>query len=281
MVFSRGGRIMCSNPFFKLHTQDYNISEIFAMNQRWGNNQEFVMKIPRPTNALLFLDNCSALHKNNINGKTICVPTRSVFFIPAGSEYSLTFLSETLKVSTKLCEFNITDLYNNTISIGNDAEIIEESNTEIYKLLFDKVIYEFSKPIRSPFQIKSAAYSLLANISSAGQKKYVLKEKMMCIYPGIKYLEQDPEQSMQISEIARMCNVSTNYFERLFKEYAGCSPTEYRLERKIERAKLLLSNKFLNIEQIAEQLNFNDSAYFCRVFKSKCGYTPTQYRHLI
>lgn len=274
------GDTMNINPFFELHTYDYNVSQIFAMNQTWSNNQQFTMNIPRPTNALLFLDNCNISHRDIITGKTTSVMEQSVFYIPAKSQYTLTFFCESLnKATTKLYEFNLTDLYNKIIPIGYEAAMIDESNPEIYKLLFDKIIYEFSKPVRSPAQIKSVAYMLLANISKAGQKKYMLNNNLTWIYPGIQYLEQSPDQSMTISEIARMCNVSVNYFERLFKEYAGCSPTQYRIYRKIKRAKLLLSNNFLSIKQIAEELNFNDTAYFCRLFKKVTGYTPTQYRH--
>ena len=85
-------------------------------------------------------------------------------------------------------------------------------------------------------------------------------------------------QERSISEIARMCNVSVNYFERLFKEYSGVTPAKYRLIGKINRAKLMLETSFLSVEQISLELNFSDSAYFCRIFKKNVGMTPTQYR---
>ena len=75
-----------------------------------------------------------------------------------------------------------------------------------------------------------------------------------------------------------MCNVSVNYFERLFKEYSGMTPTKYRITGKVNRAKLMLETSSLSIEEISEELNFSDSAYFCRCFKGTVGMTPSQYR---
>ena len=93
-----------------------------------------------------------------------------------------------------------------------------------------------------------------------------------------QYIMDNLSRKMSIKEIADMCNMSVGYFERLFKEYAGVTPTLYRIQKKMQRAKLLLSNETLNIDQIAFQLGFEDTAYFCRVFKKQNGCTPTEYR---
>lgn len=262
--------------FSELSASDYNISQIFAMNQKWNNGQQFVMKNPRPTNALLFLVDCEIEHHNTVTSEVTRIAPQSVFFIPAGSQYILTFLGDgEARLSTKLCEFNLTDMQGEMLFVESGYTVIEE-NAEKQSLLFDKIIYEFSRPVRSPAKIRAAVYTLIASVSGAEQKRYTGD----IIYPGIRYLEQNTEQSLQIGEIARMCNVSTNYFERLFKEYAGCSPTRYRLDRKLERARLLLSNSLLTVDEIAAELGFTDSAYFCRTFKNHTGATPTQYRRL-
>lgn len=50
------------------------------------------------------------------------------------------------------------------------------------------------------------------------------------------------------------------------------------LQKKIDRAKLLLLNEMLDVQQIAFELNYDDCGYFCRIFKKMCGCTPGEYR---
>ena len=267
------------NSFSDLFLMDYNISNIIAINQMWNSGTNFTMSNPRPTNAFLFFNGCDAKYFDRMTGKQIYIPQGSLFYIPAGSIYSWTMLNTSPeRISTILFEFLLFDIQGNPIQIGDHAVILEITSFELYKDLFKSMVSEFSKPVPVASRIKSSAYYLLASVSGEGRKKHINNEKISCIYPGIQYLEEDPKQSKNIKEIAAMCNMSVNYFERLFKEYAGCTPNQYRLQHKIDRAKLLLANETLNIQQVSNELGFDDCAYFCRVFKKMCGNTPSEYR---
>ena len=91
-------------------------------------------------------------------------------------------------------------------------------------------------------------------------------------------MEQDPRQLLSIKEVAELCDVSEIYFRRLFKEYAGVSPIEYRMHTKIEKAKKYLQYDQMNTDEISALLGFTDPSYFCRQFKKHTGMTPTEYR---
>ena len=92
------------------------------------------------------------------------------------------------------------------------------------------------------------------------------------------YIEENPFASYSVDELAAACNISSGCFRRLFKEYSGKSPVEYRNDLKIEMAKSLLENSNATLEVMAESLGFESSAYFCRVFKKKTGMTPGDWR---
>ena len=96
------------------------------------------------------------------------------------------------------------------------------------------------------------------------------------IAKGIRYLEEDPLQEKSIEEIAKMCAVSSGCFRRLFSEYAGVSPSVYRIRNKMEKAKVLLESGTCTVGEVSEKLGFSDVSYFSRLFKKYMGITPKQ-----
>lgn len=82
----------------------------------------------------------------------------------------------------------------------------------------------------------------------------------------------------ELSFYAERLNISPQYLSRLTVEVGGIAAGEWINRAVILQAKLLLRNKQLTIEQIAEELNISTLPYFCRLFKREVGMTPSQYR---
>ena len=260
--------------FFDLYNEEFNLSEIVVINQHWNSYDSFFMRHPRPNNALLYFIGCSGVYRENGASESVTVPKGSIFFLPESSMYDWTFCDvEEDNVATVLFEFALTDTEGNRIILEGGNSVGYEN--ESVKALFSKLLHDFSRPRPIPSRVKASSYELISYILES-QRKSTIKKSFECIYKGIKYLEDDPRQEMSISELAEMCNVSVNYFERLFKEYSGMSPASYRIKRKLERAKILLSAGDMTVKQVSYELGFYDTAYFCRVFKKAFGITPTE-----
>lgn len=262
-----------------INSTDFDITKIFAMNQRWENGAEFQMNHPRPTDALVYFCGSNALFYDR-NGETVPAKKGDLFYIPHGSSYTWKFSNDHngKEVSCRLFEFLLIDGQGEVIELSDTPVVIDGKRAGIFSSLFAALVNERSRPQISLPAFKSAAFSIMAEFSRVFRENRFSEKNFGCIYEGIRYLEEDLSQERSISEIARMCNVSMNYFERLFKEYSGVTPAKYRLIGKINRAKLMLETSFLSVEQISLELNFSDSAYFCRIFKKNVGMTPTQYR---
>ena len=125
--------------------------------------------------------------------------------------------------------------------------------------------------------MKSKVYQLLHDISKGFHQDRIYSKTYMPIAKGILYLEQDASDRMSIAEIAAMCNVDESCFRRLFKQYSGLSPSEYRLQNMIRRAKALLRSQDMTVSEISARLGFQDPAYFSRIFKKKTGFSPSAY----
>lgn len=86
---------------------------------------------------------------------------------------------------------------------------------------------------------------------------------------------------IKIEDLASMCNLSTNYFSKLFKQHTAYSPKEYIIRVRIERAKVLLSQSSLSVSEICEHVGFSDIHYFSFCFKKFEGLSPSQYRSTV
>lgn len=79
-------------------------------------------------------------------------------------------------------------------------------------------------------------------------------------------------------EIAQQLNMSYSLFRRVFKQYTGFSPAQYRMQIKVQRAKELLVSTTMPVKEIAYELNFESVSHFVAFFKAKVGVTPGGYR---
>lgn len=84
--------------------------------------------------------------------------------------------------------------------------------------------------------------------------------------------------NMQISEIARLCNVSQPHLYSSFKKATNSTPNDYKQSVQCRIAIELLTTTDKSIEEISDMANFSSSSYFRKILKKHTGYTPKQIR---
>lgn len=270
---------MKKEKFGELDTVDYQLANIFAMRQGWQKNAQFTMAMPRPTDALLLFRDATAICERQ-GEPDLAIPAGALVHIASGSVYRWCFGACEARQTTFLFEFTLHDKDGRRISTEPGINLLCTNRYDYYEKHFETLAGEFSHPKRSPGAIRAAAYQLLSSVTRCLARENTDFVDLHVIERGVRYLREDFTQEKRISEIAAMCGVSINYFERLFKRYAGVTPTEYRLNRRLENATRLIVQGSMTLEQIAELLDFGDGAYLCRVFRKKIGVTPAEYRRL-
>ncbi len=120
-------------------------------------------------------------------------------------------------------------------------------------------------------KMMSIFYNILHRLSTESSVHNV-------ILPAIRYIEsnyQNPKLSN--AELAEQCNISEVYFRKIFTETYKTTPKQFIVDIRINKAKQLLSDGFLNIGAVAEECGFSNQYHFCRLFKEKTGFTPSEY----
>ena len=84
--------------------------------------------------------------------------------------------------------------------------------------------------------------------------------------------------NLKVEQLAKLCNLSLSSFKREFRKEFNDSPTNYINNKRLEKAKELLTISDLLVSEIAYEVGFQDSLYFTRLFKNKIGVPPSAYR---
>lgn len=107
------------------------------------------------------------------------------------------------------------------------------------------------------------------------------KEDDDLIIQAKRYINSNLAENLSVSDIAESLSVTSNYFSRLFKKNTGQGCNEYIVEKRIEKAKLLLETTNFKITKVCEMVGYHDTNYFSLAFKKHTGIAPSNYRDTI
>lgn len=107
----------------------------------------------------------------------------------------------------------------------------------------------------------------------------IKQEEKDTIRIACDYIEDELGNPMLgLQSVSDKVRLTSTYFSQLFKAETGVGINAYIADKRIGRAKYLLENTQLKLEDIAKQTGFMTASYFSRAFKKYVGITPGQYR---
>lgn len=92
------------------------------------------------------------------------------------------------------------------------------------------------------------------------------------------FLQNNYQYDVSRDSVARQFGVSPNYLSRVFQVQGHMTFSNYLMHVRTDRAKNLLLNYNLKLNDIAVRCGYHDTGYFCRVFKKVARMTPSDYR---
>ena len=85
---------------------------------------------------------------------------------------------------------------------------------------------------------------------------------------------------MSLKTLAQKYNVNSSYLGQIFNKEVGVSFSEYLNKIKNTKAKELILNTNMKINDIAKSVGYIDTSYFYRKFKKYFGVSPSTIRDM-
>ncbi len=168
-------------------------------------------------------------------------------------------------------------------SIMNQPEIsLDSTEMELIKPYFDLMITENKI---NALQKVDKLLNLLDCIHIEISRKYTAKNSHSTHSYNIKvhqleqFLEQFYKTEKKPSFYASKMNITLKHLNRICKNTLNKTVTELISKRIILESKRLLINPNKSVNQVADELGFENYSYFTRLFKKQTTFTPTAFRN--
>ena len=139
------------------------------------------------------------------------------------------------------------------------GEFLDYTDFAGYRKLFTDITVRYYDDIR-----KSAPYSQKLNTRD-------IKD----------YIDKNYFQEIRISMFTEKYFLSKVYIMKLFKQDYGMSIYDYVQKVRMERAKELLKDPKVNIQNISQMVGYSNNNYFSKAFKTYFHISPSEYRIMV
>lgn len=207
------------------------------------------------------------------DGETVTAEKGNILFLAEGSSYEITVSDP------DYCFYFIDFVFSERKPLRN--EVFKQKNLEKLENVFIKfhalwTAGNFSDKI----YCKSLIYNIYSDIVKENALQYIPSSKKTRIDLALETIKKDfTRADISIEALCKDCSMSEVHFRRLFYQIYHTSPMKFIISLRISKAKELLTNSEMKIQDISEACGFNNPYYFSKVFRQAVGITPSQYRN--
>ena len=203
----------------------------------------------------------------NTNTEDIIALEGELVFIPAGTQHTSTYLGAENEVGIAQFDLIWGELPNyltapSLIKIDNAEDIFGSCCTYLKTGSGDNSMYFLYR-----------MYELFWHVSKQIEK---IPYKFKKLKAALKEINLRYPDNRKIADYAEMSGMSEPGFRRLFTEYTGFSPIEYRNRIRLQEAKKLIRSGEYRIEEAAYAVGITNLSFFCRSYKQLFGHSPSK-----
>lgn len=94
----------------------------------------------------------------------------------------------------------------------------------------------------------------------------------------VSYFEDHYSEKISLDTIAENMYLSPFYISRIFKSETGDTPIRHLINIRLERARELLVQGEMSVQEVAAAVGYEDAYHFSKLFKKYYGKSPSQLR---
>ncbi|MFB9756363.1 helix-turn-helix domain-containing protein [Paenibacillus hodogayensis] len=174
------------------------------------------------------------------------------------------FHSETPLIAGKISFQNTKRLSSNFAMMREAEERNERHRMTIHNHYVQDMWYLYGKEYRNTYGLSSDE----AGCSTADP----------VMVQAAAMLQQRAFEPFELREIASALQLSPARFTQKFKQQFSVTPNQYLVSYRLKRAKSLLMETKLTMNQIAECIGYQDGYYVSKMFRKYFNVTPSMYR---
>lgn len=91
-------------------------------------------------------------------------------------------------------------------------------------------------------------------------------------------IDRTYHEQLTITSLSSQVYLSPNYMRSIFKEKTGMTIHDYLTKIRLEKAKEMLGDASLKVQDIAQRVGYESTSYFISLFLKNQGVTPNEYR---
>lgn len=192
---------------------------------------------------------------------SISVPAGSAIFIPKGTVHSTVYPATGGNVET--IQFDV--IRGQLPECFQKPIVWEEPGLE-------KTFARLKESLPGdPIGMLCLVYGLLRDIQRENRSIPAPYHRLL---PALEHMNRQFRDNASIDDFAKMCLMSPSLFRRLFREYTGTSPIEYRNRLRLARARELIESGEFSITEAAQEAGFSNLSFFYRLYKRCFGISP-------
>jgi len=233
---------------------DYSIENVGFVSLSRDEDYFFEFKTGKERFSFIFVENGELEYYFTETKSTLKIDKGTVCFVPKRVPYKIRYLKDNTNI-----KIIIFDIVAEKLPVCFASPVVKKSpdSTAVFTSISNQ-------NMRSAAFLASKTYALIHLIEN---DTFKIPKKYIKIIPAVNEIKQKYFENRKLSYYAELSNMSESNFRKLFKEYTGKSPIEYRNLIRISEVKKMLDSGEFTVSEAAYLMGFNNMSFFYEMYR--------------